>query len=117
MVNVVGASGSTPPAATSPPPSGSTPSTPPLSPSNGIEVPASVWGSMLGACRLHKEYEMVGEKMLELEPSNSGAYMILTEMHLHSDNRNEVANIFFMLLAEVELKIVEKKDDDLKMVE
>ncbi|GJV75677.1 putative inner centromere protein, ARK-binding domain-containing protein [Tanacetum coccineum] len=68
--------------------------------SDGIEVPASVWGSMLGACRLHKEYElgkMVREKMLELEPLNSGAYMILTEMHLHSDNKNEVANIFFCM--------------------
>ncbi|PWA34314.1 hypothetical protein CTI12_AA620320 [Artemisia annua] len=63
---------------------------------DGIEVPASVWGSMLGACRLHKEYElgkMVGEKMLELEPSNSGAYMILTEMHLHSENKDKAADI------------------------
>nr|GEX89609.1 hypothetical protein [Tanacetum cinerariifolium] len=55
---------------------------------DGIEVPASVWCSMLGACRLHNEYElgkMVGEMILELEPSNSGAYMILTVLTICSN--------------------------------
>ncbi|XP_071713614.1 pentatricopeptide repeat-containing protein At2g03880, mitochondrial-like [Rutidosis leptorrhynchoides] len=63
---------------------------------DGTEVSASVWGALLGACRLHKEYEvgkLVGERMLELEPSNTGAYMILKDMYLQSGNKKEAANV------------------------
>ncbi|GFP83422.1 pentatricopeptide repeat-containing protein at4g02750 [Phtheirospermum japonicum] len=52
---------------------------------NGLEVHASVWGALLGACRVHKNVlvgEIAGERILELEPSNSGVYMILAEMYL-----------------------------------
>nr|GEX68576.1 hypothetical protein [Tanacetum cinerariifolium]GEX68588.1 hypothetical protein [Tanacetum cinerariifolium]GEX68592.1 hypothetical protein [Tanacetum cinerariifolium] len=96
---------------------------------DGIEVPASVWGSMLEACRLHKEYKlgkMVGEKMLELEPSNSGEYIILTEMNLHSENRDKAADILVRMRDKgikkqpgcswIEVKIAEPADDDHKRI-
>ncbi|KAK6161196.1 hypothetical protein DH2020_004577 [Rehmannia glutinosa] len=57
-----------------------------------IEVHASVWGALLGACRVHKNVlvaEIAGEKILDLEPSNSGVYMILAEMYLANGMREK----------------------------
>ena len=63
---------------------------------DGIEVPASVFGALLGACRIHKNIEIgkiAGEKILEIEPSNSGVYLILAEMYLSCGRRKEAEKI------------------------
>ncbi|XP_057960119.1 pentatricopeptide repeat-containing protein At4g02750-like [Malania oleifera] len=64
---------------------------------DGVEVPASVWGAMLQACRMHKNVEMgeiAGEKILEMEPYNTGVYMILAEMYLSSGRRDLAEEIW-----------------------
>ncbi|KAG6597334.1 Pentatricopeptide repeat-containing protein, chloroplastic, partial [Cucurbita argyrosperma subsp. sororia] len=61
-----------------------------------IEVPPSVWGALLGACRIHKNYDIgviAGEKVLEKEPHNSGVYLILAEMYLGSGKREDAERI------------------------
>lgn len=63
---------------------------------NGIEVPASVWGALLGACRIHKNIEVgkiAGERILDMEPCNSGVYLILAEMYLNSGRRKNAERI------------------------
>ncbi|XP_055960736.1 pentatricopeptide repeat-containing protein At4g02750-like isoform X2 [Mercurialis annua] len=63
---------------------------------DGIEVPASVWGALLGACRIHKNIavgEIAGEKLLEIEPSRSGIYLILAEMYSSIGRREDAKRI------------------------
>ncbi|GLT76610.1 hypothetical protein SLA2020_482620 [Shorea laevis] len=63
---------------------------------DGVEVPASVWGALLGACRIHKNIEVgeiVGERVLEMEPDNSGVYLILAEMYLTCGRREDAERI------------------------
>ncbi|KAK4373455.1 hypothetical protein RND71_008839 [Anisodus tanguticus] len=43
-----------------------------------------VWGSLLGACKIHREIELgkyVAEKLLEIDPTNSGPYVLLSNMY------------------------------------
>lgn len=64
---------------------------------DGLEVQASVWGALLGACRLHKNIslaEIAGEKILDIEPSNSGVYLILAEMYLANGMREKAYNMW-----------------------
>ncbi|XP_073123444.1 uncharacterized protein [Henckelia pumila] len=64
---------------------------------HGVEVCASIWGALLGACRMHKNVvvaKICGEKILELEPYNSGVYMILGEMYLASGMKDEAEKIW-----------------------
>ncbi|XP_012457701.2 pentatricopeptide repeat-containing protein At4g02750 [Gossypium raimondii] len=63
---------------------------------DGIEVPASVWGALLGACRIHNNMELgviAAERVLEKEPRNSGIYLILAEMYLSCGRRDEAESI------------------------
>ncbi|XVF28523.1 hypothetical protein REPUB_Repub15cG0036900 [Reevesia pubescens] len=63
---------------------------------DGIEVPASVWGALLGACRIHSNIEVgviAAEKVLEIEPHNSGIYLILAEMYLSCGRREDAESI------------------------
>lgn len=67
---------------------------------DGLEVPASVWGALLGACRTHKNYEVgkiAGERILELEPSNSGMYMMLAEIFQASGQREEAERMWIRM--------------------
>lgn len=64
---------------------------------DGLEIHASVWGALLGACRVHKNIlvaEIAGEKILDLEPSNSGVYMILAEMYLANGKREKAYSMW-----------------------
>ncbi|KAG5560437.1 hypothetical protein RHGRI_003675 [Rhododendron griersonianum] len=64
---------------------------------DGIEASASVWGALLGACRIHSNVnvgEIAGEKVLELEPWNSGVYMILAEMFTNSGRKKDAEKIW-----------------------
>ncbi|KAL0304562.1 UNVERIFIED_CONTAM: Pentatricopeptide repeat-containing protein, chloroplastic [Sesamum radiatum] len=45
---------------------------------------ASVWGALLGACRLHKNVELAQyacNNLLEIEPQNHGAYVLLSNIY------------------------------------
>ncbi|CAK9139558.1 unnamed protein product [Ilex paraguariensis] len=67
---------------------------------DGIEIPGSVWGALFGACRIHtniKLGEIAAKKILELEPSNSGTYMILAEMYLGSGRKEDAEKIWVQM--------------------
>ncbi|KAK6289680.1 hypothetical protein POUND7_001221 [Theobroma cacao] len=48
-----------------------------------FEPTAALWGSLLGACRVHSNIdigEFVGRRLLEIEPENAGNYVILSNL-------------------------------------
>ncbi|XP_022760356.1 pentatricopeptide repeat-containing protein At4g02750-like isoform X2 [Durio zibethinus] len=63
---------------------------------DGIKVPASVWGALLGACRIHNNIKVgaiAAERVLEIEPHNSGVYLILAEMYLSCGRSEDAESI------------------------
>ncbi|KAK4799887.1 hypothetical protein SAY86_025252 [Trapa natans] len=61
-----------------------------------IEPTAAVWGSLLGACRVHSNVEMgdvVGRKLLEIEPENAGNYVILSNLYASAARWEDVRNL------------------------
>ncbi|CAA0817467.1 Pentatricopeptide repeat-containing protein [Striga hermonthica] len=64
---------------------------------NGLEAHTSVWGALLAACRAHKNIavaEIACQRILEVEPTNSGIYMILAEMYLASGMREKAYGVW-----------------------
>ncbi|KAM3756183.1 hypothetical protein ACB098_02G093100 [Castanea mollissima] len=64
---------------------------------DGVEVPASVWGALLGACRIYKNIEVgkiAAERVLEVDPCNSGVYLILAELFFSGGKREEAEKIW-----------------------
>ncbi|OVA05737.1 Pentatricopeptide repeat [Macleaya cordata] len=48
------------------------------------EPSAGVWGALLGACMIHKDFdlgEQIGKRLIELQPSWSGRYMRLANLY------------------------------------
>uniref|UniRef100_A0A0A9D355 DYW domain-containing protein n=1 Tax=Arundo donax TaxID=35708 RepID=A0A0A9D355_ARUDO len=61
-----------------------------------IKPTASVWSTLLRACRVHKNTmlaEEVAKKILELEPSSVGSHIILSNMYSASGRWNEAAHM------------------------
>ncbi|KAL7161495.1 hypothetical protein ACSBR2_042038 [Camellia fascicularis] len=57
---------------------------------------ASVLGALLGACRIHGNIEVgekIGEKLIELEPCNSGRYVLLANVYANAGRWQDVANV------------------------
>lgn len=57
---------------------------------------ASVWGAMLGACRLHKNVELAEEAweyLHEIEPQNHGAYVLLSNIYANSGLWDKVSEL------------------------
>ncbi|WCJ17597.1 Pentatricopeptide repeat (PPR) superfamily protein [Euphorbia peplus] len=49
-----------------------------------VQPDAFVWGSLLGACKIHGKIELgesVMEKLLEVEPKRSGAYILMSNIY------------------------------------
>ncbi|KAF6144450.1 hypothetical protein GIB67_024677 [Kingdonia uniflora] len=64
---------------------------------DGVKMSASLWGALLGACRIHRNVELgeiAAEKVLKMEPCNIGAYLILAEMFLTSGRVEDAERIF-----------------------
>ncbi|KAL8151240.1 hypothetical protein V2J09_021048 [Rumex salicifolius] len=58
-----------------------------------FEPTAAIWGSLLGACRLHCNVsigETVGKRLLEIEPDNAGNYVILSNLYASAGRWEEV---------------------------
>uniref|UniRef100_A0A0A8ZZT3 Pentatricopeptide repeat-containing protein n=1 Tax=Arundo donax TaxID=35708 RepID=A0A0A8ZZT3_ARUDO len=50
---------------------------------------ASVWGALLGACKLHGNVELaaeIGQKLMALGPQQSGQYMTIRNVYLEYGN-------------------------------
>ncbi|KAL7092827.1 hypothetical protein ACP275_11G006400 [Erythranthe tilingii] len=61
-----------------------------------FEPNAAIWGSLLGACRVHKNVEIgkiAGRKILEIEPLNAGNYVILCNLYACEGNWDEVRKL------------------------
>ncbi|CAA0360662.1 unnamed protein product [Arabidopsis thaliana] len=55
-----------------------------------------IWGSLLAACKVHRNItlgEYVAEKLLEVEPSNSGPYVLLSNMYAELRKWEDVMNV------------------------
>lgn len=49
-----------------------------------VEPHAGAWGALLGACKLHCDLELgeeVARRLIELEPSNAGNYVLLSDIY------------------------------------
>ncbi|CAI0551762.1 unnamed protein product [Linum tenue] len=59
-----------------------------------IEPNPAVYGSLLGACRIHGNAELgerIGRLLLELEPNNSGRYALLSNIYAKAEEEKETA--------------------------
>ncbi|KAK9288226.1 hypothetical protein L1049_016675 [Liquidambar formosana] len=57
---------------------------------------AGVLGALVGACRIHKNTELgeqIGKKVIELEPQNSGRYVLLANLYANAGRWEDVANV------------------------
>ncbi|CAK9160878.1 unnamed protein product [Ilex paraguariensis] len=62
----------------------------PMSPDVGV------LGALLGACRIHGNIELgeeIGKNVIELEPHNSGRYVLLANMYANAGRWDDVANV------------------------
>ncbi|KAH9326183.1 hypothetical protein KI387_006361, partial [Taxus chinensis] len=65
-----------------------------------MEPIASVWGALLGACRMHGNMELgilAAEKFSEMEPHNSGARVLLSNIYAAAGRWDEVAKVRKMM--------------------
>ena len=58
-----------------------------------IEPGPKVWGSLLGSCRIHCNVELVERasiRLFNLEPTNVGNYVLLTDVYAEASMWDEV---------------------------
>ncbi|XP_050230812.1 pentatricopeptide repeat-containing protein At2g13600 [Mercurialis annua] len=61
-----------------------------------MQPDAVVWGSLLGACKVHNNInlgEYVAEKLLNIDPTNSGPYVLLSNMYAELGRRKDVVSV------------------------
>lgn len=61
-----------------------------------VEADAIVWGSLLGACRMHMNMdlaEIAAKKLVEIEPHNAGPYILLSNLYASKGKWADVAEI------------------------
>lgn len=57
---------------------------------------ASVWGALLGACRLHRNVDLAEHafnRLIEIEPQNDGAYVLLSNIYANSGKWDNVSEL------------------------
>ncbi|KAL0449843.1 UNVERIFIED_CONTAM: Pentatricopeptide repeat-containing protein [Sesamum latifolium] len=55
-----------------------------------------VWGSLLAACKVHRDIDLgnfVAEKLLEIDPANSGPYVLLSNMYAELGRWRDVTRV------------------------
>eukprot|EP01018_Ginkgo_biloba_P030238 Gb_09382 [translate_table: standard] len=65
-----------------------------------LEPDAGVWGSLLGACRVHCNIEIgvvAAEHIFELEPNNSGYYVVMSNIYAAAGRWDGVAKLRAMM--------------------
>ncbi|GFQ08372.1 pentatricopeptide repeat-containing protein at1g06145 [Phtheirospermum japonicum] len=61
-----------------------------------MEPNSVIWGALLGGCKIHKNLDIARvavERLMVLEPNNSGYYTLLINMHAEANRWSEVARI------------------------
>ncbi|XP_072954482.1 putative pentatricopeptide repeat-containing protein At3g11460, mitochondrial [Typha angustifolia] len=68
--------------------------------SMAVEADGAVWGALLGACKIHKDVE-IGElafdRVIELEPTNVGYYVLMSNIYSDAERLDGVARIRAMM--------------------
>eukprot|EP01018_Ginkgo_biloba_P002288 Gb_24674 [translate_table: standard] len=65
-----------------------------------LEPDASVWGALLGACRIHSNIELgkhVSAHLLKLDPEKAGNYVLLSNIYAAAGKWDDVAKVRAML--------------------
>ncbi|KAK0598214.1 hypothetical protein LWI29_032613 [Acer saccharum] len=61
-----------------------------------ITPSASVWGALLGACKIHENVELAEQacsRLLELEPENDGALVLLSNIYVKTGKWDNVSEL------------------------
>lgn len=61
-----------------------------------FEPTSAIWGSLLGACKVHMNVEIgvfVAQKLIEIEPENAGNYVILSNLYAIANRWEDVKNV------------------------
>ncbi|TXG63011.1 hypothetical protein EZV62_010005 [Acer yangbiense] len=61
-----------------------------------LEPDATIWGALLGSCRIHKNIEfaeIAANKLFELEPYNSANYVLMMNLYAMSDRWEDVEHL------------------------
>ncbi|XP_034918697.1 putative pentatricopeptide repeat-containing protein At3g13770, mitochondrial [Populus alba] len=72
-----------------------------------FEPTAAIWGSLLGACRVHSNTnigEFVGCRLLEIEPENAGNYVILSNLYASAGRWEDVRNVRELMMEKAVIK-------------
>ncbi|KAL7193467.1 hypothetical protein ACSBR2_025139 [Camellia fascicularis] len=62
---------------------------------------ATIWGALLSACRTHDNMELVEsavEELIDLEPWNSGNYMLLSNVYAERGKWDEVEKVRVLMM-------------------
>ncbi|KAJ8754333.1 hypothetical protein K2173_002784 [Erythroxylum novogranatense] len=68
--------------------------------SNMHRPPGSVWSTLLSACRVHKDVDLaekVAERIFEVDPENTGAYIILSNLYMVARKWKDAAKLWIFL--------------------
>ncbi|BBH07390.1 Pentatricopeptide repeat superfamily protein [Prunus dulcis] len=72
-----------------------------------FEPTAAIWGSLLGACRVHSNVEIgefVGFRLLQIEPENAGNYVILSNLYASAGRWEDVRNVRELMVEKAVIK-------------
>ncbi|CAN8315991.1 unnamed protein product [Cochlearia groenlandica] len=62
----------------------------------GKATPPALWTAMLGACKMHKNFDLgveIAKRLIELEPENPGHHVMLSNIYALSGKTDEVSHI------------------------
>ncbi|WCJ34292.1 Pentatricopeptide repeat (PPR) superfamily protein [Euphorbia peplus] len=65
-----------------------------------VKPDGAVWGALLGACKIHKNVELAElafEKVVELEPTNIGYYVLLSNIYTEARNSDGQLRVRLMM--------------------
>lgn len=65
-----------------------------------VKPDGAVWGALLGACKIHKNVELAElafERVIELEPTNIGYYVLLSNLYSDAKNLEGVLKVRVMM--------------------
>ncbi|XP_073001906.1 putative pentatricopeptide repeat-containing protein At3g13770, mitochondrial [Typha latifolia] len=71
------------------------------------EPTAAMWGSLLGACRVHVNVpvgEFVAQKLLSVEPENAGNYVILSNIYAAAGRWKDVVSVRKLMMDKIVMK-------------
>ncbi|KAL3755638.1 hypothetical protein ACJRO7_002653 [Eucalyptus globulus] len=65
-----------------------------------VHPDGAVWGALLGACKIHKNVELAElafERVIELEPTNIGYYVLLSNTYNEANNMDGILRVRMMM--------------------